>query len=68
MRKELNARGERLRLRDLLLGQGSLRWGDVARSSKKVSSDVRVFDPNVRFISLSNSLHLRNPGGGQAKF
>ena len=67
MRKLLNKRGERLGLKDLLLGQGSLRWGDLSRSSKKKKAEVKVFDPNVRFISLSNSLHLRNPGGGPAQ-
>ena len=66
MRKERDTRGDRVRLRDLLLGQGSLRWGEASRTAKK-AADVKVFDPNVRFISLSNSLHLRNPSGGQAK-
>ena len=67
MRKVDNAEGERLALRDLLSGSSARGLGDVNKSiATSERRRVRVYDPEVRFISLSNSLHPRSAGGEQS--
>ena len=67
MRKVHNAEGERLTLRDLLSGSSARGLGDVNKSiATSERRRVRVYDPEVRFISLFNSLHLRSAGGEQS--
>ena len=68
MKKEDNAVGERMGLKDLLSGRAIRGLGAMNRvPASSERGRVRVYDPEVKFISLSNSLHLRGLSGGQAK-
>lgn len=60
MRNEDNAARHRIALKDLLLGKGIQGLGAIKRARASSKPDqVRVYDPEVRFISLSNSLQVR---------
>jgi len=61
--EEMKKAEHRVVLRDLLSGRSVKGLGDVNRprgTSRR--RRVQVYDPDVKFISLASSLHLRSLG------
>lgn len=61
MRKETTPAKHRIALKDLLLGQSPKGLGDINRSLRSANrGGLKVYDPEVKFITLSNSLQIRS--------